>query len=329
MERELEEEYRKREEQIKLNRKLRSSRHRRFVVEVVLVLLLGVGVWSAVSFEMFWVFPQELLLLRLGLFAGVAVTFFAVVYYGTSFEVTPLQLLLPWVMKPKDNPYAPQVTVIESAIRRSELSTVQDPATEYELAEAAQPALVRSIRPAKYETVNSILQSSSVAAAKLADKMERRINTHLILGVLVGFAGLFVWYYSFFIVALPSAPNQEWWVHLVPRITILLFIELLAGFFLRQYRIGVEDLKYFLELQRRANANRIAYSIFNTLDDRDAMGRFASALLEAKSDTTLQTGQTTTVLEAMKLEENIALKTLTILGEQLESLTKLVKKDKT
>ena len=34
----------------------------------------------------------------------------------------------------------------------------------------------------------------------------------------------------------------------IPRVTILIFIELLAGFFLRQYRIGVEDFKYFFEI---------------------------------------------------------------------------------
>jgi len=46
--------------------------------------------------------------------------------------------------------------------------------------------------------VNMILRASAHSATKLAAKMERRINTHLILGVFVGLVGLTVWYYSFF-----------------------------------------------------------------------------------------------------------------------------------
>jgi hypothetical protein len=115
---------------------------------------------------------------------------------------------------------------------------------------------------------------------------------------------------------------------LVPRLTILVFIEVLAGFFLRQYRIGVEDFKYFLELQRRAEASRVAYSIFDELSDNEAKRKFATTLLEARSDVRLQKDETTTILEAMKSEENTTLKLISILGEHLESVTKLLRKDK-
>ena len=153
--------------------------------------------------------------------------------------------------------------------------------------------------------------------------MERRINTHLILGVLVGLVGLLIWYYSFFIKG-ANFDKTHIWSEMVPRVSILLFIELLAGFFLQQYRIGVEDLKYFLELQRRANASRIAYSIFDQLNDVDAKRQFAKSLMDAPSDTRLQTGETTTSLEAIKGSDNVVLKALSILGDQLESVTKLV-----
>jgi hypothetical protein len=185
----------------------------------------------------------------------------------------------------------------------------------------------RAASEPKSETVITVLDSSSHSAAKLADKMERRINTHLILGVLVGLVGLLIWYYSFFIGG-AAAEKTHSWTEMIPRVSILLFIELLAGFFLQQYRIGVEDLKYFLELARRANANRIAYAIFDKIDDDEAKREFAKSIMQVKSDTRLQTGETTTSLEALKGQENVMLEALSILGEQLESVTKLVRKGK-
>jgi hypothetical protein len=139
-----------------------------------------------------------------------------------------------------------------------------------------------------------------------------------------------VWYYSFFIGQHTGGTPQNWdrlWEFL-PRVTILVFIELLAGFFLRQYRIGVEDFKYFLELRRRAEASQIAYTVFDLIQDDKLKLKFATGLLEEKSDSRLKKGETTTILEAMKSEENMTLKLINLLGEQLESVTKLLHKGK-
>jgi hypothetical protein len=111
----------------------------------------------------------------------------------------------------------------------------------------------------------------------------------------------------------------------VPRITILFFIELLAGFFLRQYRIGVEDLKYFLELQRRADAKRIAYAIFDQMDDKESKRAFATALMQERSDTRLSSGETTTSIVAMEKEQNEILKAFTVAGDKLSEAAKLLK----
>jgi len=113
---------------------------------------------------------------------------------------------------------------------------------------------------------------------------------------------------------------------IIPRITILLFIEILAGFFLRQYRIGVEDLKYFLELTRRADAKRIAYSILDRFSDKSAHVEFAKSLLQERSDTRLAVGETTTTLDAMVKEQNGIVSAATALAEHAEVLARLLKK---
>jgi hypothetical protein len=160
--------------------------------------------------------------------------------------------------------------------------------------------------------------------------MERRTNTHLILGTGMGLAGLLVWYLSFFVSKIDTSAQSGGWEGLVrefiSRITILVFIEVLAGFYLRQYRIAVEDLKYFLELRRRADGQRIAYAIFEQTKSDEQKVKFAMALLDDKSGMRLAQGETTTILETMKTEKNVAIEALSLLGDQLQNLTKAAKK---
>jgi hypothetical protein len=182
------------------------------------------------------------------------------------------------------------------------------------------------------QVIARILRESAHSAAKLAIKMERRINTHLILGVLVGVAGLAVWWISFHLG--PGGPEvgpdkkADFTLYLeqaIPRITILLFIELLAGFFLRQYRIGVEDLKYFLELRRRADAKRIAYAIYALVDENQAKIDFANAIMKEQSDTRLASGESTTSLKAMEEEKNEMMQAFTTLADKFENVAKAFK----
>ena len=83
----------------------------------------------------------------------------------------------------------------------------------------------------------------------------------MILGVFMGFIGMGFWFWSFNHALSRPMGLTELIEIAVPRVTILIFIELLAEFFLRQYRIGVEDFKYFFEIEQRAAWKRISYSI--------------------------------------------------------------------
>lgn len=158
--------------------------------------------------------------------------------------------------------------------------------------------------------------------------MENRINLHLTFGVLTGEVGLAVWYVTFYHTGVSTPVAQTIGGRLLdtlPRITILFFIELLAGFFLRQYRIGVEDLKYFLELRRRAEFKRIAYLIYERINNTEAKMAFAKQLLEERSDTRLSAGETTTTLTAIDKEKNEVLSGLQTLASSIQSITKELK----
>src|SRR5438132_11279688 len=110
----------------------------------------------------------------------------------------------------------------------------------------------------------------------------------------------------------------------IPRITILIFIELLAGFFLRQYRIGVEDFKYFFEIEQRADWKRISYSILLARNDA-AIGAFAVSLHTETLSMKLQAGESTPTLEALKAEGNTTLEAMKLMGNTVKDVVQAVK----
>jgi hypothetical protein len=104
----------------------------------------------------------------------------------------------------------------------------------------------------------------SRAAASMA---QRRPNALLFIGTIIALLGL-----VFFIVTLPDSrfgivlpstgPAEEITSHdvwstglrLLPRLLMLIFIQVLAGFFLRQYRASMEDFRYYESILRDREA---------------------------------------------------------------------------
>ncbi len=287
-------------------RRLRPQPVSKFFVETLLLLVLISASW----FLRRWLTVARLLLPDdLGPFSAMLVaiaTFSALAYYGTSYVITPGMFFIAFF-----RPFLKQAK--NADIPRPKL--IIDPSDK--------PAF----------TPDRILQISSSSATKLALRMERRTNTHLLLGVGMGLLGLLVWYLSFFSAGGITGKLQDVPVSVLlwqglPRVTILLFIELLAGFFLRQYRIGVEDMKYFLELERRAEGRRVAYMIFEETNAPELKQKLAAALISPNSELRLGKDETTTTLQAMATEKNIALEALSLLSNHLTEISPFGKKEK-
>jgi len=143
----------------------------------------------------------------------------------------------------------------------------------------------------------------------------------------MGLIGLGFWYWKFreVVIGQHYVTFTEFVQATLPRITILLFIELFAGFFLRQYRIGVEDFKYFFEIEHRADWKRISYAILVANPDKKVLQKFASGLGEHELSTKLKKGESTPVLETMKAEGNVTLEAVKALGETAKTLSSFVK----
>ncbi len=317
----------------------RLQRFRRFGIE--LILLLGF-LWVVLQLNDYFHFSFVGLLFpgfegRLPYSARLTILlaftfFFAIVFYGTSFEVTPLSfamaLFRPFIMFTRRS-RIPAKALSRDEERQLETSSHEQPVEVITKVKTVESPVPKDQKAGMliHDAPDHLLAVESTQAEKLARRMERRTNTYLIVGVAMGMLGLGFWWMSL--------PRKELLTIIdlvqqgLPRITVLLFIEVLAGFFLRQYRLGVEDFKYFLELKRRADANRASYAILKELGSADAMRSFADRIFDSGAPkVTLQSGETTPVLEAMKAEQNVTLNALKIMTDNVQEMLKNFAKGK-
>lgn len=280
--------------------------------------------------------------LGLLMFCTALECFLALVFYGTSYEATPVRLLNVFVpisslvrrmgaarerreraefenVSEKQQTMASTPTVKVEEAQRKELAS---PIAEQEPTEVIKAEVVED--EGVKDKVDELFREVSERASFFADRMEKRTNTYMILGVTMGFIGMGFWFWSFNHALSKPMGLTEFVETAIPRVTILIFIELLAGFFLRQYRIGVEDFKYFFEIEQRADWKRISYSIL--LANKDAgIGAFAASLHSETLSLKLQAGESTTTLEALKAERNTTLEAMKLMGSTVRDVVRTVK----
>jgi uncharacterized membrane protein SpoIIM required for sporulation len=143
---------------------------------------------------------------------------------------------------------------------------------------------------------------------------QRRPNALLFIGTLVAVAGLI-----FFVLTLPGSrygillptdsgtTSQDFWsagLQLLPRLLMLIFIQVLAGFFLRQYRSSMEDFRYYESILRHREAQLLSYILRKKIGDSESILAFAEEIMKEQSIGVLSQGQTTAALEAQRLAAN-------------------------
>lgn len=140
----------------------------------------------------------------------------------------------------------------------------------------------------------------SVDAASFS---QRRPNVLLFVGCVVAATGL-----AFFIMTLPEIrPGDNIENHLlnmIPRFFMLIFIQVLAGFFLRQYRAAMEDFRYYEYILRYREAQHLSYRVVLSSGDKERLAKFADILLQEKEFGIGPKNLTALSMEAYKSSNN-------------------------
>lgn len=155
----------------------------------------------------------------------------------------------------------------------------------------------------------------------------RRATVLVCCGVLIGAIGVSYFYLTATKdVSSPAGSSAgvilaDNFAYRLPRMTILIFIEVLAGFFLKQYRTALEDFRYYETIARRRESIIAALLLHEEFGNDDDVRELSKELIKVPGITVLKQGETTPALESAKLAEN---EFITLISQ----LTKLVKEAK-
>jgi hypothetical protein len=167
-----------------------------------------------------------------------------------------------------------------------------------------------------------------------ATTAQRRPNALLFIGTAIAVVGL-----AFFFITLPgfhfgafspsdlqagqvSLQSLDVWttgLQLLPRLLMLVFIQLLAGFFLKQYRASMEDFRYYESILRNREAQYLSYVLRKHSEDKKSLISFSKEIMEDRPLGILSKGQTTAILEAQRMERNEFASVLDVLAELVKS----------
>lgn len=132
--------------------------------------------------------------------------------------------------------------------------------------------------------------------------LARRGNLNLTLGILTTLVGLSVLGYSVFYSPATRSP-QELISYFVPRVSLVVLIEIFAYFFLRLYKQSLSEIKYFQNEITNIESKQLALHITMHSDDAGLRGDVVKELSKTERNFILGKDQTTLDLERERLSK--------------------------
>ena len=158
------------------------------------------------------------------------------------------------------------------------------------------------------ELVEGIQKNFTTTTERLEEELTavtRRGNINLTLGILTALAGIialtfFVWN----LIGQPSSDNLLTFTErFVPRISLVILIEVFAYFFLKLYSNSLAEIKYFQNELTNVEAKYLALHTALYSKDNGSLGDIVSQIVRTERNYVLEKGQTTVDLERSKIEK--------------------------
>jgi len=187
------------------------------------------------------------------------------------------------------------------------INAPSDPASTVSAIEKG--AYLEAIRKANPRDLLAIYGESN---SELAQRIFTRSGVYLLAGVAIAFIGL-IWYsYRTPVFAVvPGTPESGiariTWDHLLallPGLGVLFFIELIAFFFLRQYRSSMDEFRYFDAVRRSREDNLVVLKMFAENPDRIPTKDVLASMNIYSNAGKLGKDKTTEMLEARRMQKD-------------------------
>ena len=147
-------------------------------------------------------------------------------------------------------------------------------------------------------------ESSITRLKSEIELLTKRANINLIIGSIITVAALGL--LGYFVVKedfnSPDILNVT--LHFIPRLSLVIFIELFSFFFLKLYRTSLSEIKYYQNELTNIETQQLALSTATSFGSEKDISIIINQLCTVERNFKLQKGETTVDLEKNKLETN-------------------------
>lgn len=135
------------------------------------------------------------------------------------------------------------------------------------------------------------------------EALSRRGNLNLSLGILTTIIGLGI--LGYFVLEIDSIPEDKtaFIAHFIPRLSLVVLIEVFAYFFLKLYKSSLSEIKYFQNEMTNSEAKLAAIKCSIMISDTSATLQVIQVLSNTERNAILEKGQTTAEIEKFKMEQ--------------------------
>jgi hypothetical protein len=209
------------------------------------------------------------------------------------------------------------------------------------LASSAAPSIhesIISVPAGGYVGVRDVLDSLLARSTIQASEALRRAYNHMIFGVTIGLSGLVFFFLTTSTLIPDTGSSGMSWsllgyslLKIAPRAAVLMFIEITAGFFLKQYAAAMVEYHNYERIERHREAETLSFLIRAQGGEKEGLDDFAKSVLVPSDGDILRPGETTPHQAAQERIPNDMLEIMKKAHESLVDLAdaakKLTKKD--
>lgn len=137
--------------------------------------------------------------------------------------------------------------------------------------------------------------------------LSRRGNLNLSLGILTTIVGLSI--LGYFVLEIDSIPEDKmaFIAHFIPKLSLVVLIEVFAYFFLKLYKSSLSEIKYYQNEMTNSESKLTAIKCAIMNSDEETISFVIKNLSGTERNSVLEKGQTTADIEKSKIEhQNIS-----------------------
>ncbi|GAB3535811.1 hypothetical protein [Photobacterium alginatilyticum] len=189
-------------------------------------------------------------------------------------------------------------------------------------------------------TIETEFDYVAQASHKFRERVEREIytlsgraNVNLFIGSVTTILGISILAYMLVVGGFTYDANNsltgnvlsDYMLYYIPRLSVVVFIEVFSYFFLRLYRANLNDMKYFQNELTNIESKLTALNLVVQTNDQVLRKSVVDSLLSTERNFILKKGETTIDLEVSRMDAQKSAETTKILQNVLKETKSLIK----